>query len=199
MKRRALTFVEMLVVVAIIAVIALVLVQTFLGGFRIYRHGISREDMIQNARLVLDTIRNEIVSEGITVSATSSCSTLISDGNHDVLRVVSSESVTVCFGCYPGKKLPDGETVYVFGRCKDGSSPTPLTDGYDGEGDPYWVSVEEFKIDFLPGNASLYGGASVPSKGVYVYLKLSGPGGAEGKTFKKGKFFEVSTIIYLRK
>ncbi|MCD6362633.1 MAG: hypothetical protein J7M13_01315 [Synergistetes bacterium] len=199
MRRWALTFVETLVVVAIIAVIALVLVQTFLGGFRVYRHGISREDMIQNARLVLDTIRNEMVSEGITVSATVSCSTLISDENHDILEITSSGATVVCFGCYPGKKLPDGENVYILGRCKNGSSPTPLTDGYDGEGDPYWVSVEEFKIGFLPGNASLYGETNMPNKGVYIYLKLSGPGGAEGKSYRKGKIFEVSTIIYLRR
>lgn len=201
MGRRALTLVEVLVALAIVVVLLLVLMESLLGGLRFYRHGISREDLIQNTRVVLERIRSEIIPAGKAVTI-STHPLLLSDENHGVLKI-SLDSGNVYFGCYRGVRLPTGEDVYILGRATDTGSVQPLTDGYDGGKDPYWVSVEEFKVVLLMGgNSFIYGipaGSMVSDKGVYIYLKLAGPSGIDTRSFKKSKFLEVSTIIYLRR
>jgi len=198
--RRGLTLVEALVTIAIFAVVILVLMEILFGGLRLYRHGVSREDLVQNARVILERIRSEMIPGGKRLLS-STHPLLISDEEHNVLQVLRDND-SVYFGCYRGRSLPSGEDVYILGRATDTGSVQPLTDGYDGGKDPYWVSVEMFKVVLLTaGNSFMYGltpGSVASNKGVYIYLKLAGPGGVESKRFSKSKFFEVSTIIYLR-
>lgn len=197
--KRALTLVEVLVVIVILSIVILVLMESLLGGLRSYRRGIAREDMLQNARNVLDRIRLEVVNGAIALEVVSDPHFVV-DENHDVLKLYFENGDTILIGCYKGNKLPDGEDVYILGMLKGGSTLQPLTDGFDGGKDSYWVSVEGFKTGLFPGkNSFIYESGSFANNGVFVYLKIAGPSGLETKKFKKSKFLETSTVIYLRK
>ncbi|MBC7331926.1 MAG: hypothetical protein H5T91_05835 [Synergistetes bacterium] len=194
------TLVEAIVVIFILAIVLLILMEILLGGFRSYRHGISREDIIQNARNVLDRIRLEVIGGGVDFELLDNKPPFYVDEEHSLLKVDFEDKDPLFVGCYKGAKLPDGEDVYILGMLRGDGTVQPLTDGYDGGKDSFWVSVEEFKVELVPGgNSLIYGDGSSDGKGVFVYLKLAGPGGLETRRFKKSKYLEVSTLVYLRK
>lgn len=195
----ALTLVEVLVVVVISSIVILVLMEALLGGLKSYRHGIAREDMLQNARNVLDRMRLEIVNGAVSLEIVSD-PRFVNDENHNVLKLYLENGDSILIGCYRGNRLPDGENVYILGMLKGGGTLQPLTDGYDGGRDSYWVSIEEFKVELFPGkNSFIYATGSFANNGVFIYLKIAGPSGLEAKKLKKSKLLEVSTVVYLRR
>lgn len=198
--RKGITLVETLVVILVLSLTLLIIMESMLGGLRSYRHGIYRADILQNARNVLDRIRLEAVKGAVSLELISGDPRFYTDERHNILKVYFEGEEPLLIGCYKGIPLPGGEDVFILGMLKGGSSVQPLTDGYDGGKDSFWVSVEEFKVRLLPGgNPFVYGDGNMSDKGAFIYLKLSGPGGLETKKFKKAKFLEVSTVVYLRK